>query len=147
MRSLNKIAPLPLMAPNRRAIPSNACLMLRAKRTHGGHRKRLPWRRRPGSTNQDLGRHQAVRDGCPGGNAPAAALLFRGDLLEDTQLASSASQRWLIEKHNDIRNVAITSCVQALHSSSTFDSIEAVKQVAWRLTFLDPLCEIGHQAL
>jgi hypothetical protein len=85
----------------------------------------------------------AVREG----NAPAAALLFRGDLLEDTQLASSASQRWLMEKHNDIRNVAITSCVQALHSSSTFDSIEAAEQVAWRLTFLDPLCEIGHQAL
>jgi TolB-like protein/DNA-binding SARP family transcriptional activator/Flp pilus assembly protein TadD len=83
----------------------------------------------------------AIREG----RALEAAILYRGDLLQDSRLISKKFQNWIATKRNTLRSDAIACFIQVLQKPPSGSSI--VEEIAERLASLDPASEIGHRWL
>ncbi len=74
-----------------------------------------------------------------------AAVLYSGDLLQDSRLTSTKFQQWLADKRNRLRSEAIACLVQVLQRPSS--ETPNLQEIAERLVLLDPTSEIGYRWL
>ena len=87
-----------------------------------------------------------VRDGRPE-SLRAAAVLYRGDLLEGLRVNERAFEGWLTRERDRLRQLLVDALERLLEHETARGQVEAAVEVALRLLAANPAHESAHRSL